>query len=95
MKTKEELNALKEDVETLNKKLAELNEEELKEVNGGTLDPGYWDSFPYPIQPGEALSVLAHRFSTKVRHIMDLNPKITDPDKIQAYEWINMPYPDF
>ena len=34
-KTKEELNALKEEVETLNKKLAELTEEELKQVTGG------------------------------------------------------------
>ena len=35
MKTKEELSALKEEVETLNKKLAELNEDELKQVFGG------------------------------------------------------------
>ena len=35
MKTKEELTALKEEVETLNKKLAELTEEELAEVSGG------------------------------------------------------------
>ena len=35
MKTKEELNALKEEVETLNKKLAELSEDELEQVNGG------------------------------------------------------------
>ena len=35
MKTKEELNALKEEVETLNKKLAELTEDELKQVSGG------------------------------------------------------------
>ena len=35
MKTKEELNTLKEDVETLNKKLAELTEEELTQVSGG------------------------------------------------------------
>ncbi len=35
VKTKEELNAIKEEVETLNKKLAELTEEELKQVNGG------------------------------------------------------------
>ena len=35
MKTKEELNALKKEVETLNKKLAELNEEELEQVVGG------------------------------------------------------------
>ena len=37
MKTKEELNALKEEVEALNK---ELNEEQLEEVSGGGhLDP--------------------------------------------------------
>ena len=35
MKTKEELNALKEEVETMNKKLAELTEEELAQVSGG------------------------------------------------------------
>ena len=32
MKTKEELNALKEEVETLNQKLAELTDEELAEL---------------------------------------------------------------
>ena len=36
MKTKEELNALKEEVETVSKKLAELTEEELEQVSGGT-----------------------------------------------------------
>ena len=35
MKTKEELNALKEEVETLNEKLAELTDEELAQVSGG------------------------------------------------------------
>ena len=35
MKTKEELNALKEEVETVNKKLHELNDEELAQVSGG------------------------------------------------------------
>ena len=37
MKTAEELKALKEEVEALNKKLAELTEEELKQVAGGNL----------------------------------------------------------
>ena len=37
MKTQEELNALREEVEALNKKLAELTEEELKQVTGGFL----------------------------------------------------------
>lgn len=35
MKTKEELQALKNEVDTLNKKLAELTEDELKQVSGG------------------------------------------------------------
>ena len=35
MKTKEELNTLKEEVETLNKKLAELTDEELDQIAGG------------------------------------------------------------
>ena len=37
MKTKEELNALKEEVETVSKKLHELTEEELAQVSGGVL----------------------------------------------------------
>ena len=35
MKTKEELNALKEEVETVSKKLRELTKEELAQVSGG------------------------------------------------------------
>ena len=35
MKTKEELNALKEEAEAVNKKLAELTDEELAIVTGG------------------------------------------------------------
>ena len=35
MKTKEELNTLKNEFKDLNAKLAELNEDELKEVTGG------------------------------------------------------------
>ena len=35
MKTREELNALKEEVETVSRKLHELSEEELEQVNGG------------------------------------------------------------
>ncbi len=36
MKTKEELKALKTEVDSLKKKLAELSEDELEEVIGGT-----------------------------------------------------------
>ena len=35
MKTKEELNTQKEEVENLNEKLQELTEEEIAQVNGG------------------------------------------------------------
>ena len=36
MKTQEELNALKEEVETVSRKLHELTEEELAQVSGGS-----------------------------------------------------------
>ena len=42
MKTKEELNALKEEVETLSKKLHELTEEELAQVSGGGVTVPDW-----------------------------------------------------
>ena len=44
MKSKEELNALKEEVETLNKKLAELTDEELEQVTGGILPKDYYEN---------------------------------------------------
>lgn len=40
MKTKEELNAIKEEVETLKNKLAELTDEELTQVTGGKVTTG-------------------------------------------------------
>ena len=46
MKTKEELNTLRNEVEALNKKLAELNAEELEQVVGGL------SKLP-PFNPGE------------------------------------------
>ena len=45
MKSKEELNALKEEVETLSKKLHELTDEELEKVSGGKDSPsGGWST---------------------------------------------------
>ena len=38
MKTKEELNALKNEVEVLNQKLSTLTEEELEQVTGGNIE---------------------------------------------------------
>ena len=51
MKTKEELNALKEEVETVSRKLAELTEEELAQVSGG----GYGGENTYD-ENGEIIS---------------------------------------
>lgn len=41
MKTKEELNALKNEVEAMSKKLAELSKEELESVTGGEDGNGF------------------------------------------------------
>lgn len=40
MKNKEELNALMNEVEALNKKLAELSEEEFEQISGGANEKG-------------------------------------------------------
>ena len=42
MKTKEELNIIKEEIRTLNEKLTELTDEELAQVSGGV--------YPHEIQ---------------------------------------------
>ena len=42
MKTKEELNELKKEVEALNRKLAELSAEELEQVKGGSAASIYY-----------------------------------------------------
>lgn len=63
MKTKEELNALKNEVEAVSKKLAELSEEELAEIVGGredlTIKPKdgeFWHSWnPSPVISDEPL----------------------------------------
>ena len=45
MKTKEELNTIKEEVEALNKKLHELTEEELAQVTGGAYNNFLTDQY--------------------------------------------------
>ena len=44
MKTKEELNAIRGEIDTLNKKLAELSEDELEMVSGGVSESGILDN---------------------------------------------------
>ena len=48
MKSKEELNALKEEVNSVNEKLKELTPEELEQVNGGILAAAIVD-FDYSV----------------------------------------------
>ena len=55
MKTKEELNALKEEFKTMNKKLAELTNEELEQVTGGTVAP----CVVMPAKPGPGCCTMA------------------------------------
>ena len=58
MRTKEELNALKTEVEAMNKKLQDLTEEELKQVVGGKVGSGNPDvdmsieNESIPVNPG-------------------------------------------
>lgn len=51
MKSREELNALREEVAAVDRKLAELTEEELQEVLGGAND--YEDVFKKKDAPGQ------------------------------------------
>ena len=51
MKSKEELNIIKEEVETLNKKLQELTEEELEQVTGGVSNPSI---FPLSLRKADS-----------------------------------------
>ena len=45
MKSKEELNVLKEEVETQNKQRRELTEEKLEQVSGGAYNNGLTDQY--------------------------------------------------
>ena len=61
MKTKEELNKLKEEVEAVNEKLQELTEEELEKVSGGRsrviLHSFVHDFREHAIEPGTTVDV--------------------------------------
>ena len=61
MKTPEELNALKEEVETLNEKLAELTEDELAQVVGGNFVPHDGHVFETTVSPFTGNTSLTER----------------------------------
>lgn len=45
----------------------------------------------YTIQPGDTLTSIAKQFGTTVPAILAANPKIKDPNKIYAYDKIEIP----
>ena len=69
MKTKEELNALKEKVETLNKKLAELTDEELAQVSGGSV-------FESPDGPGLQQVIVPDVYDAAARQQVRVRPAL-------------------
>ena len=77
MKTKEELNALKEEIEIVSKKLSELNENELEEVTGG-LEPA-------PFLPANELSPSTYHQMFEASKTLDPLPNMpaafVTPDK--------------
>ena len=95
MKTKEELNALKEEVEAVNKKLAELTDEELAQVTGGVdgllnvdVVPTAPDSSVYPNRPLETLETREEGLHLIERYIEQTIIEV-EPGRI-----ITIPYDD-
>ena len=64
-----------------------LTDEEIEQVAGGKYRGAV---FMYTIQPGETLTVLAHRFGTTVRILRELND-ITDAEQVKAGVTIMIP----
>ena len=67
--------------------LTALDDTELGKVSGGKYQGAV---FMYTIQPGETLSVLAHRFGTTVRILCELN-SIIDASQVRAGATIMIP----
>ena len=95
MKTKEELNALKEEVETVNKKLAELTDEELEQVSGGQNDQivcfGGISYFSHTVEKNDTLPRLAFRYNTNVQVLKDLNNINGDSNVLEQGRTILIP----
>ena len=90
MKTKEELSTLREEVETLNKKLCELTEDELAEVTGG-LRPAFtrsWFFSPRGAEdrPGQVRGTASRENQNRLT--------AGDDEGYEHREWLNpMDYP--
>lgn len=87
MKTKEEFNKLKNEVEALNGKLSELNEEELSEVVGGLGNENNITDY-------EIYAKLGKNFPSPeipVGKIMEMDVDTIDMDKYPTWEIIPTP----
>lgn len=67
--------------------MSEIREEVIEQVTGGYYGP----TQSYLIKKGDCLSVIAQRFRTTVAVLLQLNPQITNPDKIYAGQWLTVP----
>lgn len=69
--------------------MTELNELEISNVSGGQYSGPV---FRYTINWGDTLSGIAVKYRTSIPVLMELNPQITNPDKIYAGHTILVPY---
>ena len=65
-----------------------LANEMLEKVSGGAYNGAV---FMYTLQPGDKLSVLAHRFGTTVRILQELNKLTDDPDQLRPGRTLMIP----
>lgn len=65
-----------------------LGDDMLEQVSGGAYNGAV---FMYTLQPGDKLSVLAHRFGTTVRVLQELNNLTDDPDQLRPGRTIMIP----
>ena len=68
--------------------LKALEDDAMEKVSGGAYNGAV---FMYTLQPGDKLSVLAHRFGTTVRVLQELNNLTDDPDQLRPGRTIMIP----
>lgn len=73
---------------TKNTMLKALGDDMMEQVSGGAYNGAV---FMYTLQPGDKLSVLAHRFGTTVRVLQELNNLTDDPDQLRPGRTIMIP----
>ncbi len=89
MKTAEELKALKEELDSLKKKLSELTTEEYNQVTAGVDFNG--SIFTYTVAERDSLGQIAQKFHVGVQEICLLNA-IANPDTLKVGQLLMIPY---